>query len=57
MYRCGECGLAVAVVPGKDPIRACPHTDAVIIAEASASLAGMGGLNVGTPQHPSHLEG
>ena len=42
MYRCAECGVAVVVVPGHDPIRACDHEDAAIIGEMSALLEGSG---------------
>jgi hypothetical protein len=43
MYRCAECNLAVIVADGQI-IRACPHPDAAVIAEASSVLKGAGGV-------------
>lgn len=42
-YSCAACGLAVIVVAGEPPIRACDH-DAPILAACAASLAGAGGV-------------
>lgn len=44
-YSCAACGLAVIVIEGETPIRACEH-DAPIIAACVASLAGAGGVKV-----------
>lgn len=46
MYSCAECGLAVVVVDGADPIRGCDH-DCAIVAHAEALLVGKGGMNQG----------
>ncbi len=43
MYRCAECNLAVIVADG-EIIRGCLHTEAAVIAEASAQCAGVGGV-------------
>jgi len=42
-YECAGCGLAVIVLPDHEPIRAC-SCDAAILANASAALAGRGGI-------------
>lgn len=42
-YQCAACGLAVIVLPDHEPIRACT-CDAAIVANASAALAGRGGI-------------
>ena len=42
MYRCSRCNLAVIVAAG-EVIKAC-NCDAPVIAEASASVVGAGGL-------------
>lgn len=46
MYSCALCGMAVVVIEGAPPIRACDHT-VPIIASAEATLAGRGGMNDG----------
>lgn len=43
MYHCAECGMAVIVLPGEDPIKACT-CDAPIVAEARAHCEGQGGV-------------
>lgn len=43
-YYCSQCKLAVIVLPGYDPIKACT-CDAAITAELSAGLNGSGTLN------------
>lgn len=43
MYRCGKCGAPITVV-GALKVRVCAHTDAAIIANASAKLEGRGGV-------------
>lgn len=43
-YYCSECKLAVIVLPGHEPIKACT-CNAPITAELSAGLKGTGSLN------------
>lgn len=43
MYRCAECGMAVIILEGHDPIKACTCS-APILAEASVTLVGKGGV-------------
>jgi hypothetical protein len=42
-YYCSECGLAVIILPEKEPIKIC-ECEAAIVANLQASLAGVGGL-------------
>lgn len=43
-YRCAECGLAVVVIEGKPPVRACEHSGAAIQAFGEVRLVGAGGV-------------
>ena len=49
-YTCSVCGLGVIITNG-EAIRACPHEGTPIFANASANMAGRGGIQVGAPQH------
>jgi len=44
-YKCSECGLAVIVLEGEEPIKAC-KCEAPIVAEMEGNATGSGGLNV-----------
>lgn len=43
-YYCSQCKLAVIVLPGYEPIKACT-CNAAIVAEITAGLKGSGTLN------------
>lgn len=43
-YKCSECELAVIVLEGEEPIKACT-CEAPIIAEISATAIGVSNLN------------
>jgi hypothetical protein len=43
MYHCQECGMAVIVIDGEEPIKAC-DCDAPIVAELAATCEGRGGI-------------
>jgi hypothetical protein len=43
-YRCATCGSAVLVGDGLNMVRQCLHVDAPVIAAASSSLRGTGGV-------------
>ena len=50
MYKCSECGLGVIVIPATENteaklIRACPHTEASVIADMTATASGMATVN------------
>ncbi len=45
-YRCAECGMAVIVPQGEEPIRGCACTGA-IVADATVTLAGVGAVATG----------
>lgn len=49
-YTCSVCGLGVIITAG-EAIRACPHEGTPILANASASMAGRGGIQVGNGEH------
>lgn len=44
MYRCAECGSRVILGDDGTVLRSCEHTEAPVIAEAAAGLAGQGGV-------------
>ena len=44
-YKCSQCGLAVIVLEGEEPIKACT-CEASIIAEMEAEATAKGGLIV-----------
>ncbi len=44
-YKCSKCGLAVIVLEGEEPIKACT-CEAAIIAEMEAEATAKGGLTV-----------
>jgi len=48
-YTCSVCGLGVIITAG-EAIRACPHEGTPILANASANMAGRGGIQVGDAQ-------
>lgn len=37
-YECAECGLSVIVIPNREPIRACKHKEAPIIAKIAGTV-------------------
>jgi hypothetical protein len=43
MYKCGNCGLGVIVIPNQEPIKACSCT-APITVDMSATTTGFGGI-------------
>jgi len=50
MYKCSECGLGVIVIPATEGteaklIRACPHVEAGVIADMSATANGSASVN------------
>ena len=51
MYKCSECGLGVIVIPATTEnteaklIRACPHTEASVVADMTATASGMASVN------------
>jgi hypothetical protein len=53
MYKCSKCHLAVIVLPGQEPIRACnctkeDGTKATIIVDINSTLEGTSTAGVGT---------
>jgi hypothetical protein len=45
MYKCSKCGLGVIIIPATKEeetkiIRACPHEDASIVADMTATVSG-----------------
>lgn len=44
-YKCAQCGLAVIVLAGEEPIKACT-CEAAIIAEMEAEATAKGGLTI-----------
>jgi hypothetical protein len=46
MYKCSECETPIIVIEGQ-VVRACPHQEAVVIADISATATGESDLNNG----------
>ena len=47
MYTCSECKTPVIVIEG-EVIRACPHSEAAVIADISATATGESNVDNGT---------
>jgi len=44
-YTCSQCGIAVIIPEGQEPIKAC-FCEAAIVANAEATAYGVGGVKV-----------